>query len=251
MAGLGAQPDLDRVLSSAYRRRLETISRQMEVIRSMSKVRLVLLSMLAALAASAAVTATASAGMPAYTTPAGGLIAGLLLILSLTRNNARLTSKLAGVNIEITCTHKHTVGWIHNSINGDALGLVLAHYLECTMPKPAAGNCKIKNGLIHVHSRVLLLLNGKGGYKEEYTPAEGSNKFALIGVEGCNNSALNGEFEVTGTAVAEVNNTTLELEFTETSGSNLKLGANAAQYIDTVKPLMEGTTEGIMVENGF
>jgi hypothetical protein len=218
----------------------------------MSTIRLVLLSVPVVVAVNAVAAPTASAGMPAYTTPAGGLITGLLLILSLTRiQQARLTSKLAGVNIEIVCKHKHTVGWIHNSTSGGALGLFLAHYLECEVPKPAAGNCKIRNGLFHLHAKSLLLLNGQGGYKEEYAPAEGIGHFFVLVIEGCSNSALNGEFDFGGTLLAEVNSVTLDLEFTETSGSRLKFGANAATYIDQIQSLMEGTTEGIMVENGF
>jgi hypothetical protein len=216
----------------------------------MSKIRLILLSLLGVLAAGAVASASASATMPAITDGAGNLITNHLEITALktgTSPESVLKSKLAGVNIEIVCEHEQVTGWILNT--GDhALGFSLAHYLKCTMPKPAAGNCKIQNELIHVETHVLVLLGGGTGFKQEFHP-EKNPYFTLIVVQSCSNVALNGTFEVNGFAVAEANNTTLELNFTETSGSNLKFGGNAATYTDKIKPEMVGGG-GLMVENG-
>jgi hypothetical protein len=219
-----------------------------EVIGSMTKIRLVLLSLLAVLAVSAIASASASAVMPAFTTAAGGLITGLLKITSTHTENAILTSKIAGVPIEIVCAEEHGSGWIENSAaTGMGLSFALVHYLSCTMPKPAAGNCLVKNMLVHVTAHDLLILNGTG-FRDEFAAEPGPN-FTEITVESCSNSALDGTFPVKGTALAEVNNANLTLEFTETSGSTLKLGLIAATYTDTVKVEMENGG-GIMVESG-
>jgi hypothetical protein len=185
--------------------------------------------------------------MPALTTEAGNLVTGLLNVLGLGRSNSVFKSKLAGVAIEFICERMHAAGRVENStLRGMGVGAVLVHYLECTVPKPAAGNCKIHNELIQVAARGLMLL-AESGFKVEFQP-EGPN-FTEVTIEGCSNSALDGTFSVTGTVVAAVNNTTLDLEFTETSGSSLRCGVNAATYTDTIKGEMEGGG-GLMAEAG-
>jgi hypothetical protein len=218
----------------------------MEILE-MTRLKLLMITLLVAVAASGIMSASASATMPAVTTASGALITNHLEILALKSGNAVLKSKLAGVNLEIVCEHEHVTGWILNT--GDhALGFSLAHFLKCTMPKPAAGNCTIQNELIHVEAHFLLLLGGGTGFKEELH-TEKNPYFTLLVVQNCSNAALNGTFEVNGFAVAEANNTTLELEFSETSGSALKFGGNAATYIDKIKPEMLGGG-GFMIENG-
>jgi hypothetical protein len=210
----------------------------------MSKIRLVLLSLLAVFVASAMASASASATMPAYTTPSGALITNHLEFLALrVVGNSVLKSTLAGVKIEIACEHVHVDGFILGT-----LGLALAHYLKCTMPKPAESGCLVHNELVFVHTHTLLLLNGSGGYKVLFAPESGN--FTEITIDGCTNTGLNGTFPVEGSVAALVDNTNLELLFHKESGDELKFGGNAATYEDKIKPLMLGSSEGIMVEDG-
>jgi hypothetical protein len=221
----------------------------------MSKIRLVLLSLLAVLAMSAVASASASAVMPAFTHPDGSLITGSLKVLSTHLGTSVLKMTVAGVAMEIQCTGFHGTGTLENSATkGDGLGLALVHYLECSVTAPAGQGCLVQNHLVHVHSHVLLLLSATPGlYNADFTPESGAT-FASITIEKCTNTGLNNTFKVNGFAEAMVNNTTLELEFTNTSGSKLTFGGNPAEYLDTVKPEMENSNGaadgGIMVENG-
>ena len=223
-----------------------SIPDRMEVIGSMSKIRLILLGLSAVLAVSAVAAVSAAATvMPAYTSTNGSLIAGLLKILGTHLGNAVLAATLAGVSFEIVCAQEHISGWIENStVTGMGLSFGLAHYLKCTIPKPA--ECKVHNELIHIPTHDLLLLTASG-FSDEFRP-EGT-VFAEVTIESCSVGALNGTFTVTGFAVGVVNNNASEAEFTNTSGSSLKFGGNAAKYTDVIKIEMEGGG-GLMVENG-
>jgi hypothetical protein len=188
-----------------------------------------------------------STTMPAYTTSSGALITDHLEFLAL-RNigNSVLKSTLAGVKIEIACAHVHIDGWILGT-----LGLALAHYLKCTMPKPSEGGCLVHNNLISVHAHTSLLLNDSGGYEVLFAPESGN--FTEIIIDGCTNTGLNGTFPVEGSVAALANNNTLELEFHKESGDQLVFAGNHATYEDKIKPVMVGSiedAEGIMVEDG-
>lgn len=205
----------------------------------MSKVRLILLGLLTALAVGAIASASASASGPyAYLKGGSSPLMGSLELQFTQLSPAVMKSKLAGVNIEIFCETSTSTGSVENVLTSGVehfLGLHLVHFLKCTMPKPAAGECKVHNELIHVHVHVL----GIPGPAVEATP-EQNPYLTLVTVENCRNSSLNGTYEVTGTLVASANNTDSTIEYTETSGSNLKVGANAAVFLDTFQIEMKG-----------
>jgi hypothetical protein len=144
-----------------------------------------------------------------------------------------LKGKIAGVNVEIACTEEHSLGWIENSAStGMGLGSAPLHYLSCSMLKPAGGNCKVQNSLVGLTTRHLTVVPGEE-VQDEFTPETGSNLGEIV-VESCSNSALNGTYPLTGSATAEIKNETSSLEFTEKSGSKLKLAANTATLVSTV-----------------
>ena len=188
----------------------------------MSKVRLVVLSLLAVLAVSAVASASASATiMPAYSTITGTLKIESKKVAG--SGNAKLEGTLAGVTVLIECSVEKGGGSIENTA---VMGLSTAtvHYTSCTVAQPAGQNCLVTNGLVLVTSHDLLVLSGTK-VRDEFAPESGTT-FTTINIDNCTTTALNGAFKVTGTATAETNNTASSLEFSSTSGEALKFGGN-------------------------
>jgi hypothetical protein len=202
----------------------------------MSKIRLVFLSALAVVAVSAVAVASASAAMPAYS------INSLLTVESkkLTAASAVLEGTLAGVKVKIECETEKGSGEIENSsVTGTGLSNATVHYTQCTVAAPAGQGCLVNNGLVLVTAHDALELGGPTSFKDKFSPGPGL-PFTTISIDGCTTTALNGNFNVTGTATALANNANSTLEFTTTSGSALKFGGNPATYVDTVLVLMAG-----------
>jgi hypothetical protein len=203
----------------------------------MSKVRFIFVSALAVVAVSAVAVASASAVMPAYN------ISSLLSVEStkLTAANAVLEGTLAGVTIKIECATEKGSGEIENSaVTGVGLSIFIFHYTSCVVAAPAGQNCLISNRLIlFVYHDALSLHGGSGFFLDRFGPATGTT-ITTINIDNCTTTALNGAFNVTGTAGALVNNANSGLEFTATSGSALKFGGNPIIYRDAALVLMTG-----------
>ena len=217
----------------------------------MYKIRLVVFSVFAILAVSAVASVSASAIMPAYDVN-GTLVVGHLHVL-ITKaeqsGKAVLKGTLAGVKVTIECEEENGLGTVNN-LNAMGESTATLHYLKCAVAAPAGQGCLVLNELVQVAptNDLLLLLTPSAGYRDDFTPAAGT-AFAAILIDHCTTEALNGTFNVTGAAAAEVNNATSNLEFTEKSGSALKFGGNAATYVDTIHVLTLGG-QRVLVENG-
>jgi hypothetical protein len=212
----------------------------------MSKIRLTLLSSLTILAVSAVASASASAViMPAYSTITGSLKIVSKKTNTSTTSLAALKGTIAGVEILIECGVENGSGTVENTA-ADGLSLATVHYTVCKVSKPVGQNCLVFNGLVLVTAHDLLVLSG-GKIRDQFEPQSGTT-FTTIILDNCTTKALNGSFTVTGTAAAETNNANSSLEFSETSGENLKFGGNPAIYTDSVEVLMENGG-AILVQN--
>jgi hypothetical protein len=153
--------------------------------------------------------------------------------------NAKTNVSLAGIAIEIVCeTSTSTAAPIENVLTPGVehfLGLHFVHFLKCKVVKPAGQGCLVKNELILVHVHIL----GVSGPLVHATP-EGGNPIALITIDGCSNSALNTTFSAEGSLSAIPNNTNSTIEYTASSGSELRLGGNAAKFTAIFQDEMKG-----------
>jgi hypothetical protein len=208
----------------------------------MSRVRLVLFSLLVMSAVGAIASASASAAMPAYANESGTVLTtqhlGVLSLKLNTTSNAVLKGTLAGVKVTIECEEEHGTGTINN-LNTMGESTAVVHYLKCNVTVPENQNCLVQNHLVIVNPTKDLLSLLEGSYRDAFSPETGTT-FTSITIEKCNTTALNNTFAVEGTATALINNATSSLEFTKTSGSELTFGGNTATYTDTIQALMTG-----------
>jgi len=203
----------------------------------MSRLRVMLLSVLAVFAVSAIAAASASA-LEFYNSN-GELILGLLNIES-SGGLQVLKGELGGAEVKIGCKGVDNKGWIHNGLlNGilTGLGLILALYLTCGVEVPTGTGCKVPN--IHTLAHSYVVTVSSEDYVE-FTPAEGTI-FANIVLESCTPSTLNGTYPVKGTAFALVENATSEVAFkTGAPNNKLSFAGNPAELTGNDRILMEG-----------
>ncbi len=201
----------------------------------MSRLRLILMGLLAALAVSAVASASASASALQWYVN-GVLLSGVLKIEAKQLGNAVLKGKIAGVSSEVVCTGLGDSGTIDNGGTPSlGLGLVLLDYKECTEPKPAG--CSILNQLIITTAKLDLgTINGKP--YALFLPDPSGGAFTLIPVRGCAEEA---NYTIEGELVGLVNNARQTIEF-ENKGVNNKLnfGGKEAEFESDDLLLMEG-----------
>jgi hypothetical protein len=197
----------------------------------MSRMRLILLSLITACAIGAVASASASAS-PMYWIKEGAEVKkGERLVAESHGGPYILKGKIAGVNIEIACEKESGKGWIENPVGEvNAIGFDEEDFTKCTVPKPAAGGCK-------VHEPIALDVDIDPVLKEgkiygELTPDVGVNLGEIM-LEGCVNGALNGASPLSGVLRGLSINGIEEgtFEFTATSGSEARLGGNPATFI--------------------
>lgn len=154
--------------------------------------------------------------------------------------NFTLGAVVGGVKFKIVCT---ALGGTATAENTEAAGEMkivgtgVAEYSGCSVSEPAGKSCVVANPI-----KTVELSSTTKEMKFTYTPKSGE-KFTTIVVSGCTVTALNGEKEVKGTAVAEVEEpgTGTEMgtagttqKFTETSGSTLTFGGQAATFLGSL-----------------
>lgn len=207
----------------------------------MSRLKLVLLSLMAVVALSAVATGSASA--TEFFNESGTLISSALLIKGLGGTQILKGEPVAGTKVEISCTHLDVHGSINN-VSGMGLGLVLLLYLTCTVIKPAGKGCVVANGgNIHVPTLHVLAVGTSTAPEIEFAP-EGGTTFVNIVLEKCEGafSGLNGKnLPVTGKAFGQVNNATSEVSVDEVPpNSHLEFGGLQAEYVGKASLEMEG-----------
>jgi hypothetical protein len=123
---------------------------------------------------------------------------------------AVLTGTIAGVATELTCTTSATSGSLENSLVGEVhfiqmSGAVIS-YTGCTMAKPTAAGCSIKEGKITTNS----LKATTSGSSLLFEPTTGT-ELGKVTFEGCKIAGFNNTFSITGTVPATPNGATLEV----------------------------------------
>ena len=202
----------------------------------MSKIRLLLLSSLAAILLNVAVSAPAFA--TEFFNSAGTLITSPLNILGKGTVDAALKATISGVKVTITCVEVHATGSINNASTMGLGAAILALFIGCTVSGAGTGGCLVAK-MITLQAHVLAV--GTSTAPElEFVP-ENEPAFVTITLEDCTEQAeLNTSLPLTGAANAIVNNTAEEIVFTAASTSDLRFGGNKASLTGRMKVEMEG-----------
>lgn len=161
---------------------------------------------------------------------------------------ATLSAIVGGVGFEIKCEIVTSKGTAQNKTIGGVMQVhsedTVVTYEECTVPKPAKGECKVKGGKIVTETIKSTTFGGKEpeamGIKFE--PKTGTT-FVPITIEGCKNAGLNGVKNVEGSVTATPTGTTVV--FTgETSGKTLTFGGAEAKLDQTLTVKMQNPITG-------
>jgi hypothetical protein len=212
-AGLEAGPRQDGSYGERPAWGQMVISREGD--HSMSRFRLVLLSMLAVLALSAVASTSASAHGFSTT----GEFLG-------TSGQSLLVSPALGIEIE--CQEDVAKGKLE--AGGKTTGE--ATFRRCRVVTPAG--CKVKEPISFSFTDLLVGTEGAEPVKDEFKPTEAEEVFVKITIEGC---AAEGVYKVKGTQVSDLpaaGQSRAVHEIVSTPyGSKLKLGTSAAYFFST------------------
>lgn len=151
-----------------------------------------------------------------------------------------LASTIAGVKFKISCTGLSGSGTAEDvgaEVLGSGIGLTFS---GCTVPEPAGKLCQVKaggeeNGKIKTNtlkSVATRTAEEPNAYKNVFIPTTGT-VFVTIEVNKCTSEALNGAKELTGSATGISPENGMSEEFSEKSGSELKLGGQVATLTGT------------------
>jgi hypothetical protein len=217
----------------------------------MTRIRLILLSMVAMLALSAAASATASAAVETRYFVEGDTELAASESIAGTVGTAELVSTLANDKIAIVCT-KNTLSNATVETVGKSKGEI--KYEECGELKQIKGgtlttvtNCKVT---IPPFKFIDLLVAGPGGtVEDEFKPETGTTFVEIeIGGTGCN-AIFKGKFLASGSYVASLPKGELGevghlIDFTST-GSKVTFNKELASYTNSVSNvLFSGTKKG-------
>ncbi len=219
----------------------------------MTRIKLILLSMLAVLGLTAVISATASASVveTRFFTEAGTELAASETITGAV-GTAELVTTIAGDKVAIVCTKNSLVSGSVETV-GKSKGEI--KYEECGELKQTKGgtlttvaNCKIT---VPAFKFIDLLVAGPGGTVEDEFKPETPPTFVEIEINGTGcNAVFKGKFKAEGTYVASIpkgedGEATHLLDFTST-GSKTTFGPakEPASYINSVTIELSGTKKG-------
>ena len=206
----------------------------------MSRLKLLFLSVVAVCAVGAMAASAASAA-PGWKIE-GSSFSGTETVLALLSGSAILHGNIGSVGFELLCDSAHADGTILES-NRDAsakgipfAGCTVLHPSGCTASEP-----------IQTKALTSALLTTEEGKRrlDTWSPSKGE-AFATVIVAGTACS-VEGSYEVTGKAQCEgeaVEAVDFSCLFNSTSGSELKLGKNATDFLAHFLFLLKGTNAG-------
>jgi hypothetical protein len=220
-----------------------------EIMISMSRQKITLLSLLLMLAVSATATASASAlhwyilsGSTEKKLGEGA--ANGLKIEATGTERYTLSFALLGVLSEITCNKSLATGTIENPTGGaSGLGLLLMHWLECEVKRPVNSGCIIPNELLHASTLFLLKTSPGGETLFLFSPDPSQSRtFIKITYEHCSNSIFDGVGLVEGMANGTVAGSAGdEVKFEGGAPNNeLQLDGNEVTFTGTSLLFMAG-----------
>jgi hypothetical protein len=211
----------------------------------MTRIRPILLSLLAAFAVSAVVSAPAFAVSPEWFVSGAKLTAKAPPEEKIAEETNEVTTDVLKWNgIEIVCTEKDIIeGFIKNSTENGAKGII---FEGCTVEKPGPGKCAVfSNAVVPVQGKIEVepltsTLEGTGlNPKVKFAPVgpvgTAFTTFKIKNISGCPSTVI-GTYIVKGTATTgaisapNTEQTEHVLKFTGTS-SNLTIGGLAAEFI--------------------
>jgi hypothetical protein len=135
-----------------------------------------------------------------------------------------LAATVGGIKFKISCTGLNGTGEAENSGGAIVGSGITVNYTGCEVTEPAAKGCTVSSTL-----STETLKSSSNLMTIKYEPT--GTKFITIAVSGCSSAVLNGNKEVTGSAVAEVPEMGKTQSFTATSGSALKYAGQTATFI--------------------
>jgi hypothetical protein len=117
------------------------------------------------------------------------------------RSIAKLKSVQSGVTLELQATEVGSSGLVENKIEGAttwAQGSGSTTFKNVTVTAPAGKGCVVNGGSI---STSQLVFSTKGLTNQAKISPESGTRFASFTVSGCSVTALNHEYEVTGSVI--------------------------------------------------
>jgi hypothetical protein len=208
----------------------------------MSRVKLLLVSVMAVFAVAAVAASAASAAPPEWKFE-GGVNKGTLSVLALLSGAAILKSEISKVKFELSCTAAHATGSILEGTRDTAPNGI--PFAGCTVIKPTG--CKVKEPIQTAPLSSALLTKEEGAKRfDTWTPQVGT-EFATFTYEGnpeCSiegKDSITGKLQCAGEAIEAVDFSCL---FNETSGSELKFGKESATFIAHFLFLLKGANAG-------
>lgn len=163
-------------------------------------------------------------------------------------NPVQMSAVFSGVKFTVSCSGLEGGGEMTAASEEEVHGSeIVLTYTGCAVAEPVESGCKVKaggeaNGKLKTKSlKAITTRPETEKYKFKYSPTTGST---LMGMEvsGCNVEVLNGTKELVGSAVA-VSSNGRKQEFTTSSGSELKLGGQAATLVGN-NELKSSSAEG-------
>lgn len=205
---------------------------------SVTNFSLSLLGLFASLAMSTLTPATASAAGQVYIN--GAKFTGTETAEGINTTSMTFTSTVSGIKVKELCDHGVGKGTITDNNKGTiSPGLELS---ECSLVEPSS--CKAPAHINTVKLQSELEVESTKVFVNSF-PESGTN-FVVIEIENC---ALEGEYEINGSARCEVvepevEAVTKECDFTTTSGSKMKLGRDEASLVKVDSAKLTGVNSG-------
>jgi hypothetical protein len=206
-----------------------------------SKIRVILLGVVAACALSALASASASAAKPQWFI-GGAEFHGTETVTAKAETAFTLTSSLTGgAKVVISCTGINAPKSEIFKDNEDASEKIV--FTTCTVTEPA--KCVVPASITTSKIATLGQEAGTSEVFDKFSPS-GTETFVTIPVTGC---AGEGNYAVKGTArcaeaAPATETTSKNCAFTTTSGNSLKFGINTAALAGTVSFTLIGANKG-------
>jgi len=225
----------------------------------MSRIRIIMLSMLAVFAVSAIASAPASAAH--FCVVKGEKCEKFTGTKEVTDKNVSgktfvLKSTLAGIEIVITCKALTSTGTITEP---GATDTDSQSFTECTVTKPAENGCLVNSpgkaaGTIEVSKTVTKLVEAYENNKKEKIKALAdefkpeNQTFVEIVISNCSTTALNGTFPVKGVDFGNCTGSHGTILMFSASSSDLTFDGNVASLTGEAETVVKGTTEKVGCE---
>jgi hypothetical protein len=161
--------------------------------------------------------------------------------------HAVLTSTVAGIEIEITCTALSSTNTVAKNVAGNIVeGSGNVTFTGCGLVRPEKQECTVKGGGGGAGTIITNLLSTKTeGMNTKFTPPK-EKAFVEIEFSGCKTAALNGTKPVNG-FVNGVQTTPTSQTFNSGAGE-LTFGGQVAHFIATVHYKTKGTSTLVALE---